>query len=142
MQRVKVPGKREVRSVARPFTCSFVQRDVGPAASDVNDIEAMLAEPSWSVESLFTSGSSPQEEPTVSRKQLHHLLRLSALPPPATEAEEAKMLKDLESQLRFVRAIQAVDTNGVDPLVSIRDETKEAEKEDAIDLDTLRADLD
>ena len=51
------------------------------------------------------------------------------------------MLKDLKSQLQFVRAIQQIDTDGVEPLVSIRDETKEAEHEQEITLETLREDL-
>ncbi|KAL8792353.1 MAG: hypothetical protein Q9195_005056 [Heterodermia aff. obscurata] len=101
----------------------------------------MLAEPSWSVNSLFTSHPSSATESQVSKKQLHHLLRLSALPLAATEAEEAKMLKDLESQLQFVRAIQGVDTDGVEPLVSLRDETVETAKENEITLDTLKEDF-
>ena len=113
---------------------------VGPAAKHVKDIEAMLAQPSWSVNSLFTPDHS-SADPQVSKKQLHHLLRLSALPLPANEAEEAKMLQDLESQLRFVRAIQEVDTDGVEPLVSLRDETVEAEKESEITVDTLKEDF-
>lgn len=47
------------------------------------------------------------------------------------------MLKDLESQLRLVRAIQKVDTEDVEPLVSIRDETVEGQKEDEITLESL-----
>ena len=125
----------------RPFTSSPVQASIGPAAKDVNEIAAMLAEPSWSVNTLFTPASQSSPQSHVSQKQLHHLLRLSALPLPANEAEEAKMLKDLESQLQFVRAIQQVNTDGVEPLVSIRDETKEAEKEQAITLETLGEDL-
>ena len=133
--------KGQVRNQGRSFTCSFVLRHVGPAAKDVNEIEAMLAEPSWSVNSLFTPDPQSSTEPPVSQKQLHHLLRLSALPLPANEAEEAKMLKDLEAQLQFVRAIQKVDTDGVEPLVTIRDETAEAEKENEITLNTLSEDL-
>lgn len=51
------------------------------------------------------------------------------------------MIKDLESQLQFVRAIQEVDAEGVEPLVSIRNETVEAEKDDEVTLETLKADL-
>ena len=51
------------------------------------------------------------------------------------------MLKDLESQLRLVRAIQEVDTEGVEPLVSIRDETVEGQKEDEITLESLWSEL-
>lgn len=48
------------------------------------------------------------------------------------------MLKDLESQLRLVRAIQKVDTEGVEPLVSIHDETVEGQKEEEITVESLR----
>ena len=121
------------------FTCVRHQQ-VGPAAKHVKDIELMLLEPSWSVNSLFTSHPSSADAP-VSKKQLHHLLRLSALPLPADEAEEAKMLEDLGSQLHFVRAIQEVDTDGVEPLVSLRDETVEAAKESEVTVDTLKEDF-
>lgn len=127
--------------LGRSFTpCVRHTHTVGPAAKHVKDIELMLAKPSWSVNSLFTPDHS-SAEPRVSKKQLHHLLRLSALPLPANEAEEAKMLKDLESQLQFVRAIQEADTDGVEPLVSLRDETVEAAKECEITVDTLKEDL-
>jgi glutamyl-tRNA amidotransferase complex subunit Gta3 len=39
------------------------------------------------------------------------------------------MLRTLADQLYFVRAVQAVDTTGVEPLRALRDETKEAEQE-------------
>ena len=52
------------------------------------------------------------------------------------------MIKTLESQLHFVRAIQSVDTAGVQPLQSIRDETKEAVKENEITLESLQGELD
>ena len=39
------------------------------------------------------------------------------------------MISELQSQLQFVRAIQEVDTDGVEPLVALRDETEEGEKE-------------
>lgn len=47
------------------------------------------------------------------------------------------MIKTLESQLHFVRAIQSVDTSGVRPLQSIRDETVEAERENEITVESL-----
>lgn len=48
------------------------------------------------------------------------------------------MIKDLQAQLKFVQAIQEVDTEGVEPLQMIRDETEEAAMEDTITVDTLR----
>ena len=51
------------------------------------------------------------------------------------------MIETLESQLHFVRAIQTVDTTGVEPLQSIRDETSHAEDENEINLETLEEEL-
>ena len=55
--------------------------------------------------------------------------------------EEDEMIKTLESQLHFVQAIQSVDTTGVEPLRSIRDETEEAEKENAVTLKSMEEEL-
>ena len=82
--------------------------------------------------------SEDSETPTITPKQLHHLLRLSALPAPESKEEEQKMLKTLSSQLHFVREMQSVDTSGVEPLRSIRDETREAEKEIEVTMDDLK----
>lgn len=76
--------------------------------------------------------------PEVTTKQLHHLLRLSALPPPKDEQEEQKMLSTLSSQLHFVKDIQNVDTSGVEPLRSLRDETVEGEKESELGLEAMK----
>ncbi|MCJ1230498.1 hypothetical protein MMC12_007172 [Toensbergia leucococca] len=115
-----------------------MSRNLSSAAKDHAEIAAMLAKPSWSVQSLFETQVAPQSDTAISKTQLHHLLRLSALPLPTSEAEEASMIKNLESQLQFVKAIQQVDTEGVKPLQSIRDESEEAEKENEIGLETLR----
>jgi hypothetical protein len=48
------------------------------------------------------------------------------------------MLHNLHSQLHFVRDIQTVDTEGVEPLQSIRDETIQGVKEATIGLEQLR----
>lgn len=48
------------------------------------------------------------------------------------------MITTLQSQLRFVRAVQDVDTKGVEPLRAIRDETDDAVKENTVGLDDLR----
>lgn len=72
----------------------------------------------------------------MSREKLHHLLRLSALPLPSSAAEEEKMLRDLESQIQFVKEMQSVDTSdaSITPLRAIRDETTSAMKENEIGL--------
>lgn len=52
------------------------------------------------------------------------------------------MLKTLNSQLHFVNDIRKVDTTGVTPLQSIRDETAAAIKEQEIGLAELKYALD
>ena len=48
------------------------------------------------------------------------------------------MITTLQSQLRFVRAVQQVNTKGVEPLRAIRDETDEGLKEQTIGLEELK----
>lgn len=52
------------------------------------------------------------------------------------------MIATLQSQLQFVRAVQHVDTTGVEPLRAIRDETEAAQRETTIGLDDLKEILD
>jgi len=99
------------------------------------EIIAMLSKPTWSVRSLLPP-TTPTK--TITQKQLHHLLRLSALPLPKDQAEEEKMLDSLHSQLHFVSDIQSVNTEGVEPLVRIAEETEEAMKENTIGLEDLK----
>ena len=48
------------------------------------------------------------------------------------------MLETLHSQLQFVRALQSVDTKGVEPLAAIREETAEAREEGRIGVEVLK----
>lgn len=105
---------------------------------DDTDIESMLEKPTWSVRSLLPDPAARPSSPTVTPAQLKHLLRLSALPQPSSPEEEQQMLETLESQIHFVREIQKVDTTGVEPLQSIRDESPEAVKESTIGLEQLK----
>lgn len=52
------------------------------------------------------------------------------------------MIATLQSQLRFVRAVQSVDTTGVDPLCGIRDETVAGVEEIRVTLEDIRCFLD
>lgn len=104
-------------------------------------IQSMLAQPSWSVRSLLPRSESAETK-QVGRKQLHHLLKLSALPLPKNEEEEQRMVRTLESQIHFVKEIQKINTTGVEPLVAIRDETTESVEEQTITLETLQPYLD
>ncbi|CAG8975240.1 hypothetical protein HYALB_00011940 [Hymenoscyphus albidus] len=101
------------------------------------DIASFLSTPSWSVRALFPDPTTPLKQ-EITPKQLHHLLRLSALPQPKSPDEEAEMLKTLHTQLHFVRDIQSVNTEGVEPLQSIRDETTAGIKASTITLESLR----
>jgi Asp-tRNA(Asn)/Glu-tRNA(Gln) amidotransferase C subunit len=110
-------------------------------AKGLDDIAAMLDQPSWSVKSFLEPTNDLRQE-SITQKQLHHLLRISALPLPKSESEEAAMIKDLQTQLRFVQAIQKVNTEGVKPLQSIRDETERAELENMITVQSLQDEFD
>lgn len=114
----------------------------GTENNDHVDVEQLLSTPTWSVASLLPPKSQREKTPEISSKQLNHLLRLSALPPPKDAKEEAKMLSTLSSQLHFVKDIQKVDTTGVEPLRSLRDETKAGEKESELGLEALKDALD
>lgn len=103
-----------------------------------DELEQLLAEPTWTVESLLPPKTRAPDAPQITSQQLHHLLRLSALPPPETPEQEQKMLDTLAAQLHFVGKIQEVDTTGVKPLRAIRDETAAAEEEQKITLATLK----
>ena len=114
----------------------------------------MLSRPTWSVRSLLpttspseapsstttttTTNTTSNDDPTITRETLSHLLRLSALPQPASEAEAASLLQTLEAQLAFVRAVRDVDTSGVEPLRAIRDETAAGRREQTVGLEALR----
>ncbi|KAI9804734.1 MAG: hypothetical protein M1825_001102 [Sarcosagium campestre] len=102
------------------------------------DIAKILSTPSWSVRSLLPDQDGPRAPREVSSKELRHLLRLSALPPPSSPEAEEKMLDTLTSQLHFVKEIQTIDTTDVEPLGSLRDETAQAAREEAITLDSVR----
>jgi Asp-tRNA(Asn)/Glu-tRNA(Gln) amidotransferase C subunit len=103
-----------------------------------DELEQLLAEPTWSVESLLPPTTRAPDAPQITSQQLHHLLRLSALPPPESSEQEQKMLDTLAAQLHFVGKIQEVDTTVIEPLRAIRDETTAAEEEQTITVATLK----
>lgn len=109
-------------------------------ALNSTQISDLLSSPTWDVQSLMPSEADIEagaEE--VSPEQLRHLLRLCALAPPATAEEEARLLRDLRSQLHFVRRVQRVkEAAGVTPLEALRDETRAAAQEEEIGLDAMR----
>lgn len=102
------------------------------------DVDALLSKPTWSLDTLLPSASSTSDTPTITFKQLHHLLRLSALPPPKDALDEQTMLDSLHSHLHFVTHIRSVDTTGIAPLQSLRDETSTGIKDQEIGLEDFR----
>ncbi|KAL8679494.1 MAG: hypothetical protein Q9186_004217 [Xanthomendoza sp. 1 TL-2023] len=97
--------------------------------------------PTWSLQDLLETQHT-ESDPQVSEKELHHLLRLSALPLPKDGSDQQRMQKDLESQLKFVKAIQDVEIpDSVKPLQSIREETEEGMKEVEITVESLADDF-
>ncbi|KAK7430542.1 hypothetical protein QQZ08_002834 [Neonectria magnoliae] len=107
------------------------------SSSSSSSAAAILSKPTWSIRSLLPSSSTSAPPEPITPSQLHHLLRLAALPMPSTPEAEAAMIATLQSQLQFVRAVQRVDTTGVEPLRAIRDETPEARRENAVGLADL-----
>jgi Asp-tRNA(Asn)/Glu-tRNA(Gln) amidotransferase C subunit len=138
---------------ARPLPCVTRQTSVTPrlctrrndstqppARKGIHpdELEQLLAEPTWSVESLLPPTTRAPDAPQITSQRLHHLLRLSALPPPGSPEQEQKMLDTLAAQLHFVGKMQEVDTTGVEPLRAIRDETMAAEEEQTITVASLK----
>jgi len=127
------------RIVRQSVTSSFASSARhGSSRSSHVDVEKLLERPTWSVESLLPPSQGALDSPAISVQQLHHLLRLSALPLPKSPEEEKKMLESLRSHLHFVNDIRKVDTTGVKPLQSLRDETAEGVKEQEIGLEDLK----
>lgn len=134
-QQIRSFGVSRVKACGESNKTANVRRSKG---IDLAGLEQILLEPTWSVESLLPTKTHASDVPKISSQQLHHLLRLSALPPPESPEQEQKMLETLAAQLHFVGKIQKVDTTGLTPLRALRDETKQAEKEQTISMDTLK----
>ncbi|KAF8425667.1 hypothetical protein EV426DRAFT_54970 [Tirmania nivea] len=112
-----------IRLISRLSPRLLFQRLYSTPASSNAALEA-LSKPSWSVRSLLpkTNAASIPKTFEITPEKLRHLLRLAALPPPASEEEEADLMKTLLDQLHFVKDVQSVDTSGIEPLAVIRDE--------------------
>jgi Asp-tRNA(Asn)/Glu-tRNA(Gln) amidotransferase C subunit len=126
-----------MRVQTRSITRSIHKDSSPPPRHNLVEIDDLLSRPSWSVRSLLPDPDVPPSE-EITPAKLHHLLRLSALSPPKSPEEEAQMLKILHSQLHFVKDIQKVDTEDVEPLQRIRDETEEGIKDITIGMEQLK----
>lgn len=101
----------------------------------VDPIEKYLARPTWSTGTIgqdLDSSDSP-----ITDEEVLHLHKISALPPPQNSDQLNELRRDLQSQLSFVHEIQCVNTEGVEPLVCVRNETKEGLRDSTIGLDEL-----
>ena len=112
-------------------------RKVHSTSTSKLDLTTLFSQPTLSVATLIPQTNVREHTDPIDSKQLHHLLRLSALPPPKDSRDEAAMLTTLSSQLHFVREIQKVDTEGVVPLSSLRDETAQGRKDVELGLEAL-----
>lgn len=115
--------------------CRFQSQSTSSLTSDI-DVAKLLERPTWSVRALLASQKSrpTDEDDTITPALLRHLLRLSALPFPSSPDEQAAKINTLRAQLHFVRDVQSVNTAGLRPLQSIRDETCEAVQEQTIGI--------
>ncbi|TGZ84403.1 hypothetical protein EX30DRAFT_106518 [Ascodesmis nigricans] len=105
------------RALNRPYS------SLPPRLQTAEEIRTFLSTPTSSIHDFLPpkpTSSSPDDESELTSATLHHLLRLSALPPPESKDAEEKLLKLLREHLSFVRSIQSVDTAGVQPLVRIQ----------------------
>ena len=120
--RLGVNGRPSLPRLARSHQC-LTKRPNRPISIQVRPFTSCIpSKPTWSTKSL-TDGPTPD---LITPSELHHLLRLSALPLPDSAEEEERLVRSLQHQVRFVQRIQACDTTGVKPLIAIRDETDAA----------------
>nr|POE90616.1 hypothetical protein CFP56_60229 [Quercus suber] len=122
----RVSARRRFPAI-HPHTFRSV-RSSSSSSSNI-DVAALLSTPYQPISPL-PSASTASTDPPITPSLLHHLLRLSALPPPHSPAHETQLLATLTAQLAFVRQIQAVDTRNVSPLCSLRDESDAGEREE------------
>jgi hypothetical protein len=137
-----------------------------PTPRPIHDPHALLSTPTWSIRTLPPSDPNPslsastatptststptlaaetqqqqQQQPppppSITPAQLTHLHNLSSLPPPGPSSTPT-ILSTLHSPLHFVRNIQLVNTEGIAPLHSIRDETEQGLAEATITTTTLQ----
>lgn len=141
----RLPGRLRLTSTRQSSTLP-----TPPNPRQQHDPSALLAQPTWSIRTLLPAPASPSTHAPpatppggeeITPAQLSHLLRLSALPQPSTPSETSRMLSTLHAQLHFVRNMQQVNTDGVEPLSSIRDETPEGMREATVTPETLQAAL-
>jgi hypothetical protein len=121
--------------VARPrrsFHASVVTHNLTPPTPpDISkctgvDLNEVVGSPGWKIDDLLpqrTASSERTSDNSITLETLRHLLHLSALPPPQTSQEESNLLSALHDQLHFVRHVQSVPTEHINPLIRIGHES-------------------
>jgi hypothetical protein len=102
----------------------------------LNDV---LGSPGWKLDDLLPP-SRPKvldqsDDNSITPETLQRLLRLSGLPPPQTPQEEHNLLSALHDQLHFVRHVQSVPTEGVEPLIRVGHENYPGETAGVLSYD-------
>jgi hypothetical protein len=100
----RMSGRAVIRAVHNPLPGAR-PKPARPPIVPSSRIAALLEKPTWSVKSLLPNADS-QPTPTVTPKQLQHLLRLSALPQPKDEQEEAEMTEVIKEQSIMLADLQ------------------------------------
>lgn len=100
---------------------SAAQRRDKVEGDDADDFSDILPATTWSTRAYFAPAPSVAGVATdeVDDAKLDHLLKLSALPAPATADERQALVADLNAQMRFVRRVQTIDTAGVKPMTNV-----------------------
>ncbi|CCU74969.1 DUF726 domain-containing protein [Blumeria hordei DH14] len=135
---VDQPRSDAISKLSNPATPNLSRPQPNADSTHLDSIDNFLAQPSWSVHTMLADSDSTT--PEVSDAELQNLIRLSALPQP--DSSQAQCIRTtLLTQLRFVQAIQRVDTSGVAPFVCLRNETDAGRRASTIGLADLKAAL-
>lgn len=135
IRRTHITGRLCVQALS---TTPLLRQEAKNNDESYIDLKELLSKPTWSVARLLPPKTGKSDQSAVSSKQLRHLLKLSALPPPKDDQEEAKMLETLSAQLHLVKEIQTIDTAGVEPFRGLRDETAQGEHEAELGLTAMQ----
>jgi hypothetical protein len=119
-----------IRVQRRPLSVTLHLRKLAPVEPPdlSNDegvnLEQFIGSPGWRLEDLLppSCGEAVQGEESITSETLNHLLQLSGLPQPKSLEEEEKLLSALHDQLHFVRHVQSVPTETVEPLIRVGNE--------------------
>ena len=121
------PARRQ-----RSIHTSFVTHKLAPPSPpDISkstgvDLDDIVGSPGWKIDDLLPPRAPSSEhtsDNSITPETLRHLLHLSGLPPPQSTTEESNLLSALRNQLHFVRHVQSVPTENINPLIRIGHES-------------------